>query len=147
GNFGLGSLQSILSLPAFSDICRNSTNCVWLAVAVAEKKLRTDIAAVALLRGYNFLELNRLAGFDDPDIVRADLFGNFIRENVKIVFAPDFIASNIVPALKFAVNQKVTKLEVLNKNGRRSVIDNVLQTLFAGAQSVFCLSPIAILLR
>jgi len=57
-----------------------------------------------------------------------------------------FAAANIVPAFKFAVNQKVTKAEVFNKNGCRSIIDDVLQTLFASAQSVFCSSTIAVLL-
>jgi hypothetical protein len=47
-----------------------------------------------------------------------------------------------VATLIFAVNQKVTKIEILDENDRRGVVNNILEPFFALAQRL--LRPVAL---
>ena len=75
---------------------------------------------------HGFLKLDRLAGFDHPPVVRAHRFGDPRRMKFEVGFAADLVALNLMEAFKFAVDQEVTKVEILDENDSCSVVDNVL---------------------
>ena len=108
------------------DVGRDATNRVWLPYAVAQKKFCRDIHPFAPIRGHGFFELDRHASFDYLPVIVTNRFGNLWRMNIEVGFAADLVASNTMATLIFAVNQKVTKVKILNENDSRSVVDNVL---------------------
>src|SRR5882762_818598 len=124
------------------DVGRDATNRVWLPGAVAQKKFRRDVHPFAPIRGHGFLELDRHASFDYLPVIVTNRFGNLTGVNIEVGLAVDLVASNTVATLKFAVNQKVTKVKILDENHSRSVVDDVLQSLLALTQLL--LRPLAL---
>src|SRR5258705_7168768 len=110
----------------FRDVRRDATNRVWLARTITEQKFCRDVHTFALKRGHGLLKLDRLAGFNHPSVVRAHRFGDHRRMNLKVGFAADLVALNLMEAFKIAVDPEVTKVDVLYENDSRSVVDNVL---------------------
>jgi hypothetical protein len=83
--------------------------------------------------------------FDHMPIVRPYLFGNIMRKNVKVSFPADLVTLDLMAAFMFTVHQNVAKLKILNEHDGRSVIQNILQPLFACAKRLFCPSAFATL--
>src|SRR6516165_9965759 len=57
--------------------------------------------------------------------------------NVKVGFPTDLLSSDMMPTLIFPVHQQVAKFQVFDENDRGRLVDDILQPLFALAQSFF----------
>jgi hypothetical protein len=63
---------------------------------------------------------------------------------VEVGFAADLIALHLKAAFVFAVDQNVTKVEVLDENDGCGVVDDILQALFAYTKRFFGVLSIAV---
>jgi len=81
--------------------------------------------------------LDRHASFDYLPVIVTNRSGDITGQNIEVGFAADLVASNTMATLIFAVNQKVTKVKILDVNHSGSVVDNVLQALLALTQLLF----------
>ena len=66
-----------------------------------------------------------------------------MRKNVKVGFPADLVALYLMTPFIFAIHQNVAQVEILNEDDGSSVIQNILQPLFAYAKGLFCPPPFA----
>jgi len=103
---------------------------------VAQQKFCRNIQSLPFTRRYSFFKLDRYAGFNHLPVVRAYCFGNIMGENIEIGFPADLVALDAMAALVFPVNQHITEFKILDEHHGRSVINHVLQALFALAKCI-----------
>src|SRR5258708_37066852 len=61
-----------------------------------------------------------------------------MRMNIKVGFPADLVAPHLMAPFIFTIHQNVAQVEILNEDDGSSVIQNILQPLFACAKCLFC---------
>src|ERR1700742_1984261 len=148
---GLGNLQGMIAnllcgALGGGDIGGDAAKRVRYARTITEQEFHPHIVTLPLRGGPRLLDLNRFPLFNHLQIADAHFFREIRRVNVEVGLATDLLALDIILAFILAINQEVMIMEILDENDGGGVVDNILQSFFAGGQGGFGLPAVVVLL-